>query len=161
MGLPEASSTLPEIDADTCPHAGAAMRAANQRRGVQKSRLRCAALTALFPRSPSGRALWRGRAGDLRSAASAVDDLGDVRTCAAPKSRLERVAQRAGKAMPRLRAESAALPGFPAEAPTRTGACSHSAQPPSGSSRAAPGRRSRFARVFLGGSQVSRNVKLQ
>jgi hypothetical protein len=31
-GLPEASSTLPEIDADTCPQAGAAVMPAQQKR---------------------------------------------------------------------------------------------------------------------------------
>src|ERR1039457_6561388 len=60
MGLPEASSTLPEIDADTCPQAGAAMRAADQRRGVYNNRLRCAAFTALFSLSSSGQGHGRG-----------------------------------------------------------------------------------------------------
>jgi hypothetical protein len=39
MGLPEASTTLPEIDADTCPQAGAAMRAAKQKRRICNDRL--------------------------------------------------------------------------------------------------------------------------
>src|ERR1039458_5660126 len=60
MGLPEASSTLPEIDADTCPQAEAAMRAADQRRGGSNNRLRCAAFTALFSLSSSGQGHGRG-----------------------------------------------------------------------------------------------------